>query len=182
VDGFYAGVVDDFDGTFQSLPLTPGGHAIVLYLEGYRTVRHNLYLQRASTFRLRETLVRLSAGEKSEPPQLAPAVPTPPSGSYTLPVTPSKTAPPTPTPDTAAQAVGVGTVDLFVQPDDADVIIDGEKWVSTEKGHYIIQVRPGTHRVEVRKRGYPQFAAEILVRDGETTPLNVSLIPTSPEP
>ena len=34
VDGFYAGVVRDFDGTFKRLHLTPGGHAITLYLEG----------------------------------------------------------------------------------------------------------------------------------------------------
>ena len=26
VDGFYAGIVDDFDGLFQRLPVTPGGH------------------------------------------------------------------------------------------------------------------------------------------------------------
>jgi hypothetical protein len=45
VDGFYAGVVDDFDGTFQRLPLTPGGHRIELFMEGFRTVRKNLYLQ-----------------------------------------------------------------------------------------------------------------------------------------
>jgi hypothetical protein len=31
VDGFYAGVVDDFNGVFQALPLTPGGHTIVVY-------------------------------------------------------------------------------------------------------------------------------------------------------
>src|SRR4030095_10427382 len=27
VDGFYAGLVDDFDGTFKHLQTTPGGHA-----------------------------------------------------------------------------------------------------------------------------------------------------------
>jgi len=52
VDGFYAGVVDDFNGVFQALPLTPGGHGIVLYLEGYRTVRHNIYLRPGSTLAL----------------------------------------------------------------------------------------------------------------------------------
>src|SRR6266542_229436 len=26
VDGYYAGIVDDFDGMLQSLPLSPGGH------------------------------------------------------------------------------------------------------------------------------------------------------------
>ena len=42
VDGFYAGIVDDFDGTFQRLPLTPGGHRIELFLDGHRTVRKDL--------------------------------------------------------------------------------------------------------------------------------------------
>jgi hypothetical protein len=31
VDGYYAGIVDDFDGIMQSLPLPPGGHEITLY-------------------------------------------------------------------------------------------------------------------------------------------------------
>ena len=45
VDGFYAGVVDDFNGLFQRLPLPPGGHDIVVYYDGYRTVHHRVYLQ-----------------------------------------------------------------------------------------------------------------------------------------
>jgi len=39
VDGYYAGIVDDFDGVFQRLPVTPGEHEIELYLDGYRSVR-----------------------------------------------------------------------------------------------------------------------------------------------
>jgi len=50
VDGFYAGTVDDFNSVFQALPLTPGGHRVALYLEGYRTVVHNIYLRPGSTF------------------------------------------------------------------------------------------------------------------------------------
>ena len=30
VDGYYAGVVDDFDGAFQRLRTAPGGHEIEL--------------------------------------------------------------------------------------------------------------------------------------------------------
>ena len=77
VDGFYAGVVDDFDGNFQRLPLTPGGHRIELFMEGFRTVRKNLYLQSGSTLKMHETLVPLAAGETSEPPEIAPPVPAP---------------------------------------------------------------------------------------------------------
>ena len=85
VDGFYAGVVDDFDGTFQRLPLTPGGHRIEIFLEGFRTVRKNLYLQPGSTMKMHETLLPLAAGEKSEPPEVAPPVPPPPDGTYNEP-------------------------------------------------------------------------------------------------
>ena len=70
VDGFYAGVASDFDGVFKRLHLVPGGHAITLYLEGYRTVTQNVYVRPDATFKLNETLERLSAGQTSEPPPL----------------------------------------------------------------------------------------------------------------
>ena len=44
VDGYYAGVADDFDGIFQRLSVSPGRHEITLKLEGYRTHRVRLYL------------------------------------------------------------------------------------------------------------------------------------------
>jgi hypothetical protein len=56
VDGFYAGVVDDFDGVLQRLHTTPGGHAITLHLEGYRTVTQNIYVTPDSTFKLQLTM------------------------------------------------------------------------------------------------------------------------------
>ena len=36
-------VVDDYDGVFQRLQLVPGHHEIVVYHQGYRTLRQNLY-------------------------------------------------------------------------------------------------------------------------------------------
>jgi len=44
VDGFYAGLVDDFDGVFQGLPLPPGGHRLRIYRPGYRAHGQNIYL------------------------------------------------------------------------------------------------------------------------------------------
>ena len=38
VDGYYAGAVDDFDGTFQKLKLEPGPHRIEIRLEGFQTL------------------------------------------------------------------------------------------------------------------------------------------------
>jgi hypothetical protein len=35
VDGYYVGMVDSFDGTFQRLHLSPGEHVIEIFLEGF---------------------------------------------------------------------------------------------------------------------------------------------------
>jgi hypothetical protein len=179
VDGFYAGIVDDFNGVFQSLPLTPGGHRIALYLEGYRTVDRNVYLRPGSTFHLRETMLRLPAGETSEPPEVAPPVPPPPAGSYRTPVTPQRAAPPA-TPSPAPAAAGYGTLDLFVQPANAEVTIDGQRWLSSEEGHFVVQVPSGTHHVEARRDGFRTFAMDLEIREGERSPLNVSLMAGTP--
>ena len=175
VDGFYAGIVDDFNGVFQSLPLTPGGHVVTLYLEGYRTIRRNVYLSPGSSLKLHATMERLPAGLASEPPDIAPPVPAPPRGTYRTPTTPPRIPPPAPAPR-ATEAAGFGTLDLCVQPASADVTIDGQRWSTSDEGHFIVRVPAGTHRVEVSKPGYRRFATELEVGDGETVPLNVSLM------
>ena len=49
VDGYYAGIVDDFDGFFQRLQIDSGGHRIEFRLEGYETLSVDLYIQRGRT-------------------------------------------------------------------------------------------------------------------------------------
>ena len=71
VDGYYAGIVDDFDGFMQRLHLEPGQHTIQLYLTGHRTAEQQVYLQPGGTLRIRHTMEPLAAGEA------APARPTP---------------------------------------------------------------------------------------------------------
>ncbi len=68
VDGYRAGIVDDFDGAFQRLHVTPGGHEITLYLKGYHTLTERVYFGEGSTIKVRETMARLGPGEASEPP------------------------------------------------------------------------------------------------------------------
>ena len=175
VDGFYAGIVDDFNNVFQSLPLTPGGHTIVVYLDGYRTICRKVYLGPGAKFELREMMERLPAGESSERPEIAPPVPAPPAGTYRTPVTPSPVSPSPPS--EATYAAGFGTFEVHVQPADAEVTIDGRPWVTSDGGHFVVQVPAGSHRLEVIKPGYWQFAAKFEVRDGQTTRLKVSLMP-----
>jgi hypothetical protein len=178
VDGFYAGVVDDFDGVFEGLPLTPGGHTIVFYLDGYRTTRHNVYVPPGGAFSIRDTLERLAAGLSSEPPTLNPPVPAPPTGTYRMPHTPQPpivgTVEATPLPVTT-----IGTLDLRVQPPTATVLIDGQRWMSSDGAHFVVQLPAGMHRLDVSELGYQQFIREVQVRHGETVALNVSLIPAT---
>jgi hypothetical protein len=77
VDGYYAGTADDFDGVFKRLHTTPGGHAITLHLEGYRTVTENIYVRPDSTFKIQDTMDKLGAGEVSTPPPLPARTPQP---------------------------------------------------------------------------------------------------------
>jgi hypothetical protein len=176
VDGFYAGTVHDFNDWWQGLPLPPGGHDIVLYLEGYQTLHRRLYLAPGSTFKLYETMQRVPPGRSSEPPTLAPPVPPPPEGSYLGPRTPSP-------PVHAAEATpgaAVGTLTLRIQPENAEVRIDGEQWASSDVGRFEIQLAPGRHIIEVTREGYREYSSEVDVREGETVPLNVSLVRARP--
>jgi len=66
VDGYYAGIADDFDGVFQGLDTSPGGHAVTLRLEGYRTITRNIYVRPDSTYKLKETMEKLAPGEVGE--------------------------------------------------------------------------------------------------------------------
>jgi hypothetical protein len=182
VDGFYAGIVDDFDGVFQSLPVPPGGHEITLYDPGYRTVSQRVYLSPGSTFKLHETMERLPAGVTSEPPPVAAPLPPPPENSFIPFRTPPRgqPAPPPQVPGPSAQAVGYGSLALRVQPASADVTIDGARWTTSTAGEFVIQLAVGAHHVEVASPGYQRFSTDIQVREGETTPLNVALSKEKP--
>jgi hypothetical protein len=42
VDGYYVGIVDEFDGTFQRLRLETGPHRLEVRKEGYETLRFDV--------------------------------------------------------------------------------------------------------------------------------------------
>ena len=69
-----------------------------------------------------------------------------------------------------------GAIAIRVQPADAEVRIDGERWEGPQDDEaLVVQVAPGTHRIEVRKDGYRSYTAEVTVTAAETSPINVSL-------
>ena len=49
VDGNYAGVIDDFNGHFQHLDLTPGGHRIEVRQPGFQPLTFQAYIQPGHT-------------------------------------------------------------------------------------------------------------------------------------
>jgi hypothetical protein len=178
VDGYYAGIVDDFDGVFQRLHVPPGDHEIALYLDGFRSVTQHLYLPPETTYRLKYKMEPLGPGETSERPA---APPMPPASAEQQPPGPAtRTLPPSPPPDQgsirANEVSPYGTLVIRVQPDDAVVLIDGERWQGPSgQERLVVQLADGAHRVQVQKDGYESFVNDIQVRRGETTPLNVSL-------
>jgi PEGA domain len=198
VDGYYAGVVDDFNGTFQRLRVEPGEHEIELYLDGYRTVKQKVYLQPDNTFKIKYTMEKLAAGDQAEPrPQPVNPPPPPQAGGQPAPMQGPRTRgpatrrmPPPPPQDPRGQGdprgqadprVGPptganGTIAVRVQPADAEVSIDGEPWRSPGgQERLLIDLPEGSHTVEVRKPGFRTYVTQVEVRRGETTPLNVSL-------
>ncbi len=177
VDGQYAGIVDDFDGLFQRLRVVPGRHEIVLYLEGYRTIRQTLDLRAGADYKVRQTMVKLAAGQSSEPPPAAarpaegPAPPPPPP-----PYEPRRPGRRPPVEREPGEMAGYGVLAIRVQPAGAEVIIDGDRWQSPEgEQPLLVHLAEGTHRVEVRKEGYSPFSTDVRIRQGERSPLNVSL-------
>jgi hypothetical protein len=186
IDNYYAGTVDDFDGMFQRLHIEPGAHDVTLYRDGYRTVRQRIYLQPTGTFRLRYNMVPLGPGETPDPrpaeppppPQQGAYPPQAPRGAYPPPPpgAPQGTYPPPgPPPNQRNGQQGSASLAIRVQPSNAEVLIDGERWDSSGDERLVVQVAPGVHHVEVRRDGYRTYVSDINVRPGETSNVNISL-------
>lgn len=199
VDGYFAGKVEDYDGTFQRLHVEAGQHEIVIHLDGYRSLHQQLYLSANVTRKIEGTLAHLAPGEAPEPvPVPAPRtetragdprdMPPPrstgprrgPSSPPSPPEPHSPASPPSPrSPDGSrpAPATTSGSLSIRVQPDNTTVLIDGERWSgpSSSDEQLIVQVPEGRHHIEVRRDGFETFSAEVDVRAGQTEPLNISL-------
>jgi hypothetical protein len=77
----------------------------------------------------------------------------------------------------------LGSIAVKTVPPDAQVYIDGERWVGPDTdGRLVVQVSAGRHLVEVRAPGYRSYVMEVDVRPAETTPVNVSLAVAAPPP
>jgi hypothetical protein len=173
VDGRFVGHVDQFDGFGERLRLRPGGHELVLYLEGYRSVSDKLLFEPGTTYRIKWSMVKLAAGETIGPRPKPPELPRAAAASEATPLR----APAVPA-DRPADRSAYGTLSIGVQPSGSAVLIDGQRWESSEQQNRLaVEVTGGLHRVAIQKDGYTTFSTSVLVRGHETTTLNVSLSP-----
>jgi hypothetical protein len=186
VDGYFAGTVDDFDGVFQRLHVDPGEHEVVIYLEGFRSIHERLYVGPNTSRKITRQMEKLGAGEPNEPKPVPTAAEArqqegPPPSQAPPPPSRRRTGPSSRRgPDDPASTVQVsrsGTVAIRVQPGDAEILIDGERWAhgSSDDERLIVQLADGPHQIEVQKDGYRRMSVDVQVHRGETTPVNVSL-------
>lgn len=166
VNGYYAGLVDDFDGFFQRLYLPSGEHTIELRLAGYQTFRESLFLAAGDSRDVVHVMEPLRPGEAVRAPMLP----------RTVPDEWISTAPPANAGDRPASPFGVLT--LRLDPPDAQLWVDGEAWQDVSgQAELVIHVSAGWHHVEVRKAGLRTFTTDIQLSAGATTKLNVVLTP-----
>jgi len=213
LDGYYVGVVDQFDGLFQRLDIPPGEHELTVYMPGYHSLSERTLFRAGQSYHFKDNLQPLPPGSAPDPkPQPDPNAarnnaPPPPYGQppygqapygqpaygqppYGPPPTgaggyPQEPPPPQgaprvePVPPRSTQNGGeLGTLNLRVQPEDAVVTIDGERWDSPQGGsRLVVQLAPGEHRVEVKKDGFKTYTSTVQLHPGEQQSLNVSLAP-----
>jgi len=176
VDGYFVGTADKFDGTFQRLHVEAGEHELEFYLDGYRTDKQPVLFRREGTITIKHVMQPVAAGEASErptpiePPETAESPnPAPPAGYRGRPA--DRTPPPA-----RDQPDDFGALAIRVQPADAQILIDGERWDGSEGGSRLsVQLVEGPHRIEIRKDGYRPYTANVRIRRGQTETLNVSL-------
>lgn len=139
----------------------------MLYLEGHRSYEQKLYLQPGRTFNVRHVMEPLAAGEAAPPRPAGGALP--PSGG-------ARPAPRRPGERPADVQGEFGALALRVQPGDADVRIDGERWEgSPDDERLVVQLAPGVHTVEIRREGYRSYITDVTIRSRETATLNVAM-------
>ena len=67
INGYYAGLADDFDGLFQRLYVPAGEHEIELRLEGYQSFGVKVYVSPGDTREITHRMRPLPPGETMAP-------------------------------------------------------------------------------------------------------------------
>ena len=202
VDGYYAGIVDEFDGLLQRLSVSPGRHEITLKLEGYKSHTFAVYVNREQTLKLRWDMAKGSgetrdtASDYDRPPVNGDddrdfdrdrddddaddrdndreTARSPRETARTQVDRSREVDSDRDRPSAPPSRDGVrGEVLLEIEPADASVYIDGEFHGKASQLHRV-ELSPGRHRIEVVRPGYKTEEAEIEV-EGEAKKVVVKL-------
>ena len=170
VDGYYAGIVDDFDGILQRLNVPPGRHDITLKLEGYRTQHFKVYVPVDDTIKIHYDMVR-GAGEATSE-QFA-GVPADYARIEDMDDNDRRPGDDDRRYDGRDEGDTVA-VRLQVRPGDASVYVDGE-FRGSGRQSTNLRLRPGRHRIEVVRPGFRTVEREVEVRSGRNEDLEFDL-------
>ena len=185
VDGYYAGIADDFDGIFQRLYLPPGRHEIALKLEGYRTHKFRVYVPVDHTIKIHHVMER-GTGEDSDEVvgslnddrygdrdrddgRYGDRERDRDDGRYGR-----RDRDEVEQGEDARDDAEAGTVRLSLRPSDASVYVDGEFRGSGRRAE-VLRLAPGRHRIEVVRPGYRTVEKDVEVRPGDSQTLDVEL-------
>jgi hypothetical protein len=173
VDGYYAGIVDDYDGLFQRLNVSPGRHEITLKLEGYKTHHMKVYVPSEGTLKLHYGMQK-GSGETFE--DLAANVPEQELRRDAERQRAEEHWSEGERRDRPEDLMvgGGGKLKLDVRPADASVYVDGA-FRGTGREAALLQLPPGRHRVEVVRPGFRTVEREVEIVAGETADLTVEL-------
>ncbi|HET7290835.1 MAG TPA: PEGA domain-containing protein [Vicinamibacteria bacterium] len=175
VDGYYAGIVDDFDGMFQRLHVAPGQHDITIKLEGYKTHTFSVHVPDDGTLKLRWEMEPGEGHDGTGDPTLAP---------------PRREARRDRTDadrwsyrdrdreprerDREAERDGFGALRFDVRPGDASVYVDGA-FRGAARELRSLELPAGSHRIEIVRPGYRTFERDVSVSEGESVDLSADL-------
>lgn len=176
VDGYYAGVADDYDGIFQRLTVSPGRHDITLKYEGYKTHTFKVYANRDQTLKLRYDMVKGSGDSEESLGEEGPAENRRDfeSNRSANGGTEDRRGPdgaPRYVPPTSRER---GTVSFEITPDDASIYVDGE-FYGKAGDLPTLELPVGTHRVEIVRPGYKTDEREIRVEQRRNEAIRVRL-------
>ncbi len=163
VDGAHVGVVDDFDGIFQSLRLYPGTYELEIELDGDRSFRQQVFVSRGRTYKLRYGV------DANDAVGLASATEDSPRARRTAYV---------------RDRFASGGIRIQVKPakDEAQVYVDGARAGVVGDFDGVFQrlnLPTGRHDVEIRLAGHRTFQKMVFVSPGRTYTLRHQLEPDS---
>jgi hypothetical protein len=162
VDGYYAGIVDDFDGLFERLHLALGPHEITLRLDGYKTHRLLLYAAAGHTLTIHYNMSQGNGEDEPDDQGVGRR-----EGDL-------EERPTAGTQGGERRGEG-GEIRMRVRPEDASVYVDGEfrgSGLQVQSFH----LSPGRHIVEVVRPGFRTFERRVEVEVGRVARLDVEMV------